>query len=106
MIPILLAPNLLLSVSARNEKEFNGLLNSGVPTKNMLAFTGTRLSSDTLYHKIHNKGIKTILGALGNLDNQAATRGNHLYQEWIAKGIDIIATDRPFEVATALQLVK
>jgi len=97
------APELLLSVSARNDKEFEWLLHSGIPTENMLAFTGTRMSSDSLYNKIHNNGIKTILGTLGNLDKQAEARGDSLYKVWVANGIDVIATDRPFAVASILQ---
>ncbi|MEJ6792263.1 MAG: glycerophosphodiester phosphodiesterase family protein [Lacinutrix sp.] len=54
------APELLLSVSARNEKELNWLLNSNIPKENMLAFTGTRLSSNSFYNKVHSHGIKTI----------------------------------------------
>ena len=98
-----LAPNLLLSVSARNNKEFEALLDSNIPTKNMLAFTGTRLSSATLYDKIHSHGIKTILGTLGNLDNRAKARGDYLYNDWVLKGIDIIATDRPFQVYNVIK---
>lgn len=101
-----LAPELMQSVSARNQREFDGLLASVIPTKNMLAFTGTRLSSDTLYKNIHAKGIRTILGTLGNLDNQAAARGDHLYMTWKEKGIDIFATDRPFEVAKIINAIK
>ena len=101
-----LAPELMQSVSARNQKEFDGLLASEIPTKNMLAFTGTRLSSDTLYNNIHLKGIRTILGTLGNLDNRAKARGDYLYNEWKEKGIDIIATDRPFEVAQTIKAIK
>ena len=94
-----IAPGLLLSVSARNDQELEWLLRSGIPTENMVAFTGTRVSPDRLYQKIHSHGIKTMLGTLGNLDNSAAARGDSLYNVWIAKGIDIIATDRPFAVA-------
>ena len=101
-----LAPDLLLSVSARNAKEFNWLLKSKIPTKNMFAFTGTRLSPEQLYTTIHTKGIKTILGSLGNLDKQAETKGDSLYAFWHQKGIDVFATDRPFEAAKALQLIK
>ncbi len=97
------APELLLSVSARNNQEVDWLLHSGIPTQNMLAFTGTRLSSDSLYNKLHSYGIKTMLGTLGNLDKRAEARGDALYKEWIDKGIDIIATDRPFAVATAIK---
>ncbi|TYA94742.1 glycerophosphodiester phosphodiesterase family protein [Seonamhaeicola marinus] len=91
-----IAPELVLSVSARNEKELDWLIHSGIPTKNMLAFTGTRLSPDELYKKIHSYGIKTILGTLGNLDKQAESKGDSLYQLWVNNGIDVIATDRPF----------
>lgn len=97
------APELLLSVSARNDKEVDWLLHSGIPTQNMVAFTGTRLSPDTLYTKLHGYGIKTILGTLGNLDKKAEAKGDTLYNIWINKGIDIIATDRPFAVAAAIK---
>lgn len=101
-----LAPELMQSVSARNQKEFDILLASGIPKKNMLAFTGTRLSNETLYNKIHTQGIKTILGTMGNLDNQAATKGDFLYEVWMKKGIDIFATDRPFEAAKSIKAYK
>ncbi len=101
-----LAPDLLLSVSARNQEELDWLIHSNIPTENMLAFTGTRQSTPELYSKIHSYGIKCILGTLGNLDKQAKSRGDHLYKEWVSKGIDVIATDRPFAVAEILKLKK
>lgn len=101
-----LAPELLLSVSARNEKELDWLLHSNIPTENMLAFTGTRLSADAFYKKIQSYGIKTILGTLGNLDKQAAAKGENLYKVWYKKGIDVFATDRPFAAAKALGVTK
>lgn len=97
-----LAPELLLSVSARNDEEFDRLLEAKIPTKNMLAFTGTRLSNASLYERLHANEIVCILGTLGNLDKQAEARGNELYAKWKALGIDIIATDRPFEAFNAL----
>lgn len=101
-----LAPNLLMSVSARNEEELNRLLQTSIPVENMLAFTGTRLSDSKLYEDLHKLGIKTILGTLGNLDRQAAAKNDSLYMIWHNKGIDIIATDRPFQAASALKIVK
>jgi len=98
-----LAPELLLSVSARNHRELNTLLSSGIPTENMIAFTGTRLSDKSLYEALHKNDIVTMLGTLGNLDGRAAARGNELYLEWKALGIDILATDRPFAVAGVLK---
>ena len=101
-----LAPDLLLSVSARNQQEFDWLLESEVPLQNMLAFTGTKLSDTVLYRNIHEKGIKTMLGTLGNLDKQAKAKGDSLYNKWQKRGIDIFATDRPFEAAKALNIIK
>ena len=100
------APELLLSVSARNEKELKWLLQSDIPTENMLAFTGTRLSSGEFYKTVQSHGIKTILGTLGNLDKQAASKGDVPYKVWQEKGVDVFATDRPFAAAKALNIKK
>ncbi|TJY36127.1 glycerophosphodiester phosphodiesterase family protein [Pontimicrobium aquaticum] len=101
-----LAPDLLLSVSARNQEELDRLLKTSIPTQNMLAFTGTRLSEVQLYQNLHDLGIQTILGTLGNLDKQAEARGDNLYMTWRKLGIDVFATDRPFQAAAALNIVK
>lgn len=97
-----LAPGLLLSVSARNDEEFDKLLKTEIPTENMLAFTGTRLSDKSLYQRLHNEDIVCILGTLGNLDRQAEARGDELYLKWEKLGVDILATDRPFEAHKAI----
>lgn len=100
------APGLMLSVSARNDEELDWLLHSEIPTENMMAFTGTRLSSTALYQKLHDLGISCTLGTLGNLDKQAQAKGDELYQKWVDLGIDVIATDRPFAVAASLNIKK
>ena len=97
-----LAPELLLSVSARNHTEFDRLLETVIPTENMLAFTGTRLSNPSLYKRLHEENIVCVLGTLGNLDKQAEVRGDAMYQRWHKFGADIIATDRPFEAYKAI----
>jgi len=97
-----IAPELLLSVSARNDQEFDRLLEAKIPTQNMLAFTGTRLSDNSLYKRLHKDDIVCMLGTLGNLDRQAEARGDDLYMKWKMNGIDIIATDRPFEAFNAI----
>ncbi|MBF8149279.1 glycerophosphodiester phosphodiesterase family protein [Winogradskyella sp. F6397] len=97
-----LAPELLISVPARNNDEFDRLLDAGIPTKNMLAFTGTRLSEASLYKTLHDNNIVCMLGTLGNLDKSAEARGDELYVQWKENGADIIATDRPFEAFKAI----
>ena len=98
-----LAPELLLSVSARNDEEFNRLLAAKIPTKNMLAFTGTRLSDVSLFERLHEENIVCMLGTLGNLDKQAEARGDELYSKWKNLGVDVFATDRPFEAYSAIK---
>lgn len=93
-----LAPEMLLSVSMRNEREFNEMMSSGIPTEKMVAFTGTIRSTKELYNKIHDQNIMVIFGTLGNIDKSAKARGNTIYQDLEKEGVDIFATDRPLEV--------
>jgi len=97
-----LAPQLLLSVSARNNEEFERLLDAKIPTENMLAFTGTRLSEESFFKRLHDNNIVCMLGTLGNLDKSAEAKGDELYNRWKEKGANIMATDRPFEAFKAI----
>ena len=97
-----LAPDLLLSVSARNNEEFERLLEAEIPTENMLAFTGTRLSDVSLFKRLHDNNVVCMLGTLGNLDKSAAAKDDELYMQWKDQGADIMATDRPFEAFKAI----
>lgn len=98
-----LNPNLVLSVSIRNQEELERMEATGIPFKNMVAFTGTRDSPKALFDAIHDRGMMCILGTLGNLDKQAEARGGQVYLDFVEKGINIFATDRPLEVAEILK---
>jgi glycerophosphoryl diester phosphodiesterase len=52
---------------------------------------------------LHERGVFTILGVLGNLDRSAIARGDQIYVEFVQKGADILATDRPIEAAKAIE---
>lgn len=93
-----LAPNMLLSVSIRNERELNEMINSGIPTDKMVAFTGTRRNEKSFLDKIHDKDILVIFGTLGNLDKSASARNGQLYRDLEKDGVDIFATDRALDV--------
>lgn len=90
------APEMLISVTVRNQEELDRILNTGIHKEKLVAFTGVHLADDSLYKKLNELRIPSILGTLGNLDKRAEARGNHLYQEWAKKGIQIFSTDRPF----------
>lgn len=98
-----LNPNLMISVGIRSQEDLDRLVEYGVPTKNMIAFTGTRESDPAVYQLLHEKGILCILGTLGNLDKSAAAKGDHIYPKFVEKGADILATDRPLEASKAIE---
>lgn len=93
-----LAPEMLISATARNMKEWNWLLEAGMDFSKIIAFTGTTLSDKELLEAIHKENALSILGTLGNLDKRAETRGDHLYQQWLRDGYDMFSSDRPEEL--------
>lgn len=98
-----LHPDVMLSVSIRNEEELARFENSGIPIDRWIAFTGTSERSAEFNQLLHEKGVFTILGTLGNLDRSAIARGDQLYAAFVENGTDILATDRPLEAAEAIQ---
>jgi len=97
-----LNPDLMLSVTIRNEEEIERVEASGIPWKNVIAFTGLSERSPEFNEQLHQRGVFTILGVLGNLDKKAIARGDHLYLEFVKNGADILATDRPIEAGRVI----
>lgn len=99
----LLAPELMISVTIRNEEEYERHKALGITDDRMLAFAGTREPNPDWLKTLHSKGIMCILGTLGNLDKMAEARGDNLYLKWYEAGADIMSTDRPVEAWKALK---
>jgi glycerophosphoryl diester phosphodiesterase len=98
-----LHPDLMLSVTIRNEEELRRFEGSGIPVNRWIAFTGTAERPKEFNARLHDMGVFTILGVIGNLDRSAIARGNQIYAEFVEKGADILATDRPIEAAEAIK---
>lgn len=98
-----LNPRLIISATMRNLDELERTLAAGIPPQNLLAFVGTREPAPELYERLRQLDIPAILGTLGNLDNMAKAKGDHLYRQWVERGAAILATDRPTEAWKALQ---
>ncbi|MCH7413749.1 glycerophosphodiester phosphodiesterase family protein [Belliella sp. R4-6] len=98
-----LHPDIMLSVTIRNEEELKRFEESGIPTDRWIAFTGTSERTQEFNEMLHERGVFTILGVLGNLDRSAISRGDQIYAEFVQKGADILATDRPIEAAKAIK---
>ncbi len=97
----------MISVSAGNNGALEQIEKADLPAHKLLGFVGTRQPELAHYEKLKEKGIKTILGTLGNLDKSAVAKGDDsVYLTYIENGANIIATDRPLEVAKALEIAK
>jgi glycerophosphoryl diester phosphodiesterase len=97
-----LDPKLMISVTIRNQAEYDRLHELGVPDNRMVAFVGVKEPEPELYQFLHQKGIACILGTLGNLDKQAAAKGDQIYKTFAQNGADVMSTDRPLEIAKVL----
>lgn len=98
-----LDPNLMISVTIRDAKEYERHQQAGIPDKNMIAFIGTREPTREFNNFLHQKGICTILGTLGNLDKMAVSKGDYLYKGFVNNGADILSTDRMIEAYEAIK---
>ncbi|WP_380900300.1 glycerophosphodiester phosphodiesterase family protein [Sphingobacterium suaedae] len=97
-----LAPDLMISASIKNSEDLVRLNDRDVPDTRLVAFVGTSQADKKLTDLLHQHGILCILGTIGNLDDQAAQRGDQLYAEFIENGADILSTDRPLQAAKSL----
>jgi predicted AlkP superfamily pyrophosphatase or phosphodiesterase/glycerophosphoryl diester phosphodiesterase len=98
-----LAPDLMISVSVSSKDAYDRLHTNGVPDNRMVAFVGVREPDATLYNFLHERKIMCIVGTMGNLDRQAAARGDKLYYDLIDRGADILSSDRTIEAGKQLQ---
>lgn len=102
-----LNPKLMISITIPDEQTLQETLDASIPPSNIIAFTGTREANPNLYQKLHELGILTILGTLGDIDKKAkkmsAKESQAMYRQFIENGVDILATDRPIEAAKAIQ---
>ncbi len=94
-----IAPEMPISIGLSNDQVIESLDASGIPSRLVVAWTGTRLLEPAFYAKLHQRGWRTIVGTLGRgasaLDNQIRDQKTNIsYRNIIAMGADIIATDR------------
>ena len=88
-----LSDNLVLSCSARGTEGVTRLLESSIPTANIIAWVGVYEPPGEVYALLHENGVCAMLGTMGNLDRKARTSGIQVYIELLRNGADILATD-------------
>jgi glycerophosphoryl diester phosphodiesterase len=99
-----LAPDLMISVSARGQQDIERMENLGVKADKMIAFVGTSEPKPEVYQYLHSRKIGCILGTMGNIDKSAAATGDNLCYKLIENGTNILSTDRHIEAG--IQLTK
>jgi len=99
-----LAPELMISVSARGKEDMERMENLGVKADKMIAFVGTSEPKPEVYQYLHSRKIVCILGTMGNIDKSAAAKGDDLYYKLIENGANVLSSDRHIEAG--IQLTK
>lgn len=99
-----LAPDLMISVSARGKEDVERMENLGVTVDKMIAFVGISEPKPEVYQYLQSRKIASILGTMGNIDKSAAANGDDLYYKLIENGANILSSDR--HVEAGIQLTK
>lgn len=102
-----LAPDVMISYSVEAPGDLEEALAAGIPAERIVAFTGTQTVRPDLYEALEGRDVEVIFGTIGrspnSIDNVIDRFGSdQRYAELSRRGVDIIATDRPREAATAL----
>lgn len=98
---------LMLTASARGDRDIGKLEALGVDRTRLIAWTGTREPDPPAFERLIKEGVEPAFGTLGRagerLDDQYWDDGDGSeYQRLVDDGVVIIDTDRPREVADFL----
>ncbi len=98
-----LAPDLMISASVQKKAELKRLNNMGIPNNRIVAFVGVSAPDKELYQYLHNRGITTILGTIGNIDKSAiASPVKNVYYHLVNNGADVLSGDNLPQAAEEL----
>lgn len=99
-----LNPELVISAPADGPEAVKRLLELPIPPENLIGFVGVSEPAQEVYKQLHARGIRAILGTLGNLDRSARARGVEVYLRLLRNGADMFATDNVPLAAKAIQI--
>ncbi|MEM9740529.1 MAG: glycerophosphodiester phosphodiesterase family protein [Pseudomonadota bacterium] len=103
-----LAPDMMLTASARGDRDIGRLEELGVKRENLIAWTGTREPDTAAFQRLLAENVEPAFGTLGRpgerLDDAWLADGDvSEYIDIINAGVVLIASDRPFEVAPKIE---
>ncbi|MEO0466205.1 MAG: glycerophosphodiester phosphodiesterase family protein [Pseudomonadota bacterium] len=99
-----LAPDMMLTASARGSRDIARLEDIGVDPENLIAWLGTNEPDAAAARRVLEEGVEPAFGTLGRsgerLDDLWLADGDASeFQDLIDDGHVLIATDRPLEIA-------
>ncbi len=102
-----LAPDLMMTASARGGRDIAALEVAGVDPTRLVAWTGTREPDAAAWDRNAREGVESAFGTLGRrgerLDDVYIADGDlSEYQRLVEDGLVLLATDEPYLVAEAL----
>lgn len=104
-----LAPELMLTATARGSRDIGKLTSRGVKKENLIAWTGTERVDEAAWARNAKEGVESAFGTLGRrgdrLDDVYAADGDLSEFVKLAKnGATLIATDIPYQVKDVVRL--
>lgn len=102
-----LAPELMMTASARGDRDLAALEALGVDRTRIIGWTGTREPDPPAFERLVAEGVEPAFGTLGRkgerLDDQYWQDGDGTeYQRLVDDGVVLISTDEPVRVADFL----
>lgn len=102
-------PRLMIAAPIESLKDLEALEQAGIDLSHILAWTGVVAHRPYLYPLLAAKGVESMFGTIGtwphSFDNLVKARGDDRLYQWLSDGLQVIATDRMFEVAAILPAV-
>ena len=100
-------PTSMLSVHVSTVDDVERYVDNGTSADRLLAWTGNKKTDPALYQQLDDAGVEVIFGTLGgrsSIDKDIAASGSDdRYQEIVAQGVDVLATDRPMSAFEVLK---
>lgn len=99
-------PRLMIGASIESTKDLDAIEQAGIDSSRILAWTGVVAHRPYLYPLLAARGVESMFGTIGvwprSFDNLVKASGDDRLYLWLSDGLQVIATDRMFEVAAVL----
>ncbi len=98
---------MMLSAFVRTHAQYDEYVKAGIPWENMIAYIGAdkdKEETKSLRNKLHGHGVSCMISAASSYDKlQDDSLRLEAYRDIIRAGTDILESDYPVDVATAIK---